>query len=106
VGINYDSSNNITGQVGIDVSTNVTVVGTVTGNPSTGSITGGIMVTFNREPSAEVVEKLKSGNFRSVLTSGKAVSWTWWTERWDYRDQAQGKAIEAALGAGGTLKGM
>lgn len=97
-GVSVDGQQTITGTAAVDLSSNVTVQATVSGNPQTGAVSGGILVTFNRTPSAGTVALLSQ-----VGATPARSGLVWMLAKWDYRDARQGAALESALREGAVL---
>ena len=103
VSVSGNSQGDITGSGSIDISTNAAVGIEVTANPNTGVISGGITVSFNREPQPETVALLMQAG--AIPTpSGKAPVLSWRLPAWDYRNASQSEALSAALREGATLR--
>ncbi|MBP8015685.1 MAG: hypothetical protein KA117_10370 [Verrucomicrobia bacterium] len=100
-GITGDDQTNITGSFTWPVSTNMDLVGSVTGNVNTGAVTGGLFIVFKEEPSAATRLAMASAGMASVRVKG--VSRIWLLPRWDRESEAQERALECALREGAML---
>jgi hypothetical protein len=89
----------ITGTITMPVSTNISVGGTISGNPDTGNVSGGIIIVFRDEPGLATVEKMVAGGIQPINTT------TWMLMAWDYKDNGQAEALQAALRDGARFLG-
>ena len=102
ISLSGSNTGDLIGTVALDVTTNTSVGLTVTGNPLTGAVSGGITITFNREPDTALQTLLTQAGAIPIAT-GKTPSLTWRLPNWDYRNPDQSAALSAALQSGARL---
>jgi hypothetical protein len=98
VGVTGDSQSNITSSVTVPITTNLDLSATVTGNPVTGDVSGGIWITFKTDPTHATTAALLDAG---VLQSKTARAWL--LPKWDPNSKPQQRALELALREGATL---
>jgi hypothetical protein len=89
----------ITGTITMPVATNISVGGTITGNPDTGNVSGGIIIVFRDAPGVATEEAMVAGGLQPINPT------TWILVAWDYRDKDQSAGLQAALRAGARFLG-
>jgi hypothetical protein len=89
----------ITGTVTMPVSTNISVGGTITGNPDNGNVSGGSIIVFRDAPTVATAETMVAGGIQPINTT------TWMLMAWDYKDNGQAEALQAALRDGARFLG-
>lgn len=98
VGVSGDSQSNITSAVTIPLATNIDLSATVTGNPVTGEVSGGILITFKSDPTPAATTAMLNAGLVQSKTSR-----TWLLPKWDHSNYAHQRALELALREGATL---
>ena len=101
VAVGGNNAGDITGTVSVPIATNVTLGGTVTGNPETGAVTGGLVLTFTKAPTDGTRAALLDVGAAEIV-SGKGGP-VFYLAVWKHGDARQEAALERALREGAVM---
>jgi hypothetical protein len=104
VDVNYGNDGTVTAGTGLDIGTNATVVATGGYNVATGAWTAGISIVFKTIPPLETQTALARAHAQATARTDAVYEYT--LLNFDRRNVTHLEAIEAALKAGATLKGI